>query len=110
MRDLSKSKLSEFSKALEIAQAAFQAQIEALAEKARAEILPYFKKHGFDFRAGNGDWIISKPAADDADHYKPENHVEDDDLPENIHRLLMLEVGYGDHLGFYIRDIKRGEW
>ncbi len=110
MRDLAKNKLDQFSKTLEDAQAAFREEIELLAEQARDEILPYFKKHNFDFMAGNGTWIISKPAADDADYYKPENHVEDDDLPQNIRDLFMLEVAHADHLGFYIRDIKRGEW
>jgi hypothetical protein len=110
VRDLSKKKLGQFSKALEAAQAAFRAEVEALAEQARVEILPYFKKHNFDYTAGNGTWFISKPAADDADYYKPDNHVEDDALPKNIRDLLMLEIVHGDHLGFYIRDIKRGEW
>jgi hypothetical protein len=49
------------------AQAAFRAEVDALAEKARAEILPYFKKRNYDYKAGNGTWFISKPAADDAD-------------------------------------------
>ncbi len=110
MRDLPKKKLGQFAKAVETAEAAFRAEIEKLAEQARTEILPYFKKHDFDYMAGNGTWFISKPAADDADYYKQEHHVEDDDLPKNIRDLLMLEIGHGDHLGFYIRDIKRGEW
>lgn len=110
MRDLSKSKLGELSKALETAQAAFQAQIEALAEKARAEILPYFKKHGFSYTAGNGTWSISRPEADNAPYYRPKDHVKDEELPQNIRELLNLEITYGDYLGFYIRDIKRGEW
>ena len=110
MRDLPKKKLSHLSKALEAAQAAFRAEVEALAEKARAEILPYFRKHNYDYRAGNGTWFISKPAADDADYFRPELHVNNDDLPVNICDLLMLEVTHGDYLGFYIRDIKRGEW
>ncbi len=110
MRDLSKKKLGHFSKALEAAQAAFRAEVEALAEKARAEILPYFKKHDYDYKAGNGTWFISKPAADDSDYYRPELHVEDDDLPANIRELLCLEIEHGQPLGFFIRDIRRGEW
>lgn len=110
MKDVSKKKLGQLSKALETAQAAFRAEVESLAEKARAEILPYFKKHGFTYTAGNGTWFISKPAADDSNYYRPDNYVTDDDLPANIRDLLMLEIAHGDHLGFYIRDIKRGEW
>jgi hypothetical protein len=110
VRDLSEKKLSQLSKALEAAQSAFQAEVEALAEKARAEILPYFKKHGYDYRAGNGTWFISRPEADTAPHYRPDDHVEDEDLPKNIRDLLNLEVARDDHLGFYVRDIKRGEW
>ena len=110
MKDLTKKKLGQFSKSLEAAQAAFRAEVEAIAEKARAEILPYFKKHGLDFMAGNGTWLISRPEADTAPYYRPEDHVEDEELPQNIRELLDLEVVYGDHLGFYVRDIKRGEW
>ena len=34
----------------------------------------------------------------------------DDELPKNIRDLLMLEITHADHLGFYVRDINRGEW
>ena len=110
MKDLSKKKLGRLSKALETAQAAFRAEVEKLAEQARAEILPYFKKHNYDYKAGNGTWCISKPAADDADYYRPELHVEDDDLPENIRTVLYLETEYNQPLGYFIADIKRGQW
>jgi len=110
MAGLTKKKLGQFSKALEGAQALFRTNVEELAEQARAEILPYFKKHGYDFIAGNGSWSISRPAADTAPYYRPDDHVEDEELPQNIRELLNLEVAHGDHLGFYIRDIKRGEW
>lgn len=63
VKDLSKKKLGKLSKALEAAQAAFRAEVETLAEQGRAEILPYFKKHNYDYVAGNGTWFISKPAA-----------------------------------------------
>jgi len=110
MKDLSKKKLGQFSKALEAAQSLFRAEVEKLAEAARAEILPYFKKHGFDYKAGNGTWFISRPADDDADYYLPELHVNDDELPKNIQDLLNLEAECNQPLGFFIRDIVRGEW
>jgi hypothetical protein len=110
MKDLSKKKLGQISKALEVAQAAFRAEVEKLAEEARAEILPYFKRRDYDYTAGNGTWFISKPADDDADYYRPELHVGDDELPKNIRDLLYLETERGQPLGFFIRDIKRGEW
>lgn len=110
MKDLSKKKLGALSKALENTRAAFRFQVEQLAEEARSEILPYFRKHGYDFVSGNGTWFISKPAADDADYYRPELHVNDDELPKNIRDLLYLETERGQPLGFFIRDIKRGEW
>lgn len=106
MKDLAKKKLGQFSKSLEVAQTAFRAKIDKLAEQARAEILPYFKKHGLDFMAGNGSWIITRPG----EHGGHDRFVDDDDLPQNIRDLLMLEVAYADHLGFYVRDINRGEW
>lgn len=110
VRDLAKRKLGQLTRTLESAQAKFRTEVEALAERARAEILPYFRERGYDYRAGNGTWFISRPAADDTDDYKPELHVEDDELPANIRELLTLEVGAHDCLGFYIRDINRGEW
>ena len=110
MKDLSKKRLGQLSKALDVAQAAFRAEVEKLAEEARTEILPYFKKHNYDFVSGNGTWFISKPAADNADYYRPELHVEDKDLPANIRELLCLETERDQPLGYFIRAIKRGEW
>lgn len=110
MKDLTKKKLGQLSKKLEIAQAAFRAKVDKLAEEARAEILPYFQENNFDFKSGNGTWFISKPAADDDEFCRPDNHIEDDELPANIRDLLYLEVEYNNPLGFFIRDIKRGEW
>lgn len=106
MKDLTKKKLGQFSKALEAAQTAFRAEVDKLAEQARAEVLPYFKEHDFNFSAGNGSWVITRPG----DHVGHDRFVDDDGLPKNIRDLLMLEVSYAQHLGFYIRDIKRGEW
>lgn len=111
MRDLSKKALGRFSKALEAVQAAFCSEVEKLAEEARSEILPYFKKHDLDFMAGNGSWRITRLDEEngrEADDY--EVLVDDDELPENIRDLLWLEVARADHLGFYVRDITRGEW
>ena len=105
MKDLTNKKLGQLSKSLEAAQAAFRAEIDKIAEQARAAILPYFKKHDFDFKAGNGRWFITRPGG--ITHVR---FVDDDELPKNIHDVLMLEVAHSDHLGFYIRDIKRGEW
>ena len=110
MKDLAKKKLDGFARSLEAAQAAFRAQVEDLAEAARTEILPYFQARGYEFVAGNGTWFISKPAADDAGYYRPELHVNDDELPKNIRNLLYLETERGQPLGFFIRDIKRGKW
>ena len=110
MKDLTKKKLGQLSKSLAVAQATFRAEIDKLAEQARAEILPYFKKHNYDYKAGNGTWFISKPAADKAPYYRPADHVEDDDLPENIRAVLYLETEYNQPLGYFIADIKRGEW
>lgn len=107
---MNKAKLKKFEKAVERAQAAFRAEIDALARWAREEILPYFRKHNLDFQAGNGTWFITRPNGEregcigDAARF-----VDDDALPANIRDLLMMEVGRGDHLGFYIQDIKRGE-
>lgn len=107
MKDLSKKKLGQFSAALEVAQAAFQAEVETLAEKARIEILPYFKEHKLDFVAGAGwGWRITRPA----DGRRTEAFVQDEDLAQHIRELLNLEVAYNDQLGLHIRPIKRGEW
>jgi hypothetical protein len=108
--DLPKTKLAKFSKAVEAAQEAFRTEIEAIAEKVRAEILPYFRKHDFDYVSGNGTWFITRASADSAPYYRPSDAVEDEELPQNIRELLNLEVAWNQCLGFYIRDIKRGEW
>lgn len=75
-------KLGQLSKELEAAQASFLAEVDVIAEKARVEILPYFKKHGLGFVAGAGwGWSISKPSADTSPLYRPADHVQDEDLP-----------------------------
>jgi hypothetical protein len=107
VKDLTKKKLGQFSKSLASAQDAFRGEVELLADQARDEILPYFREHGLDYRAGNGSWLITRPSADEAEHYRPEDQVGDEELPENIRALLLLEVGRGDCLGFYIGDIHR---
>jgi hypothetical protein len=111
VRDLSKKKLDQLASGLEAIQASFAEDVTKLAELARAEILPYFKKHNLSFVAGGGwGWSISKPSADTAPYYRPDDHVEDDDLPPHILALLRLEVGYNNRLGDHIQAINRGEW
>jgi len=106
VKDLPKPKLKKIAKALDDIKGAFDDEVARLAEQARAEILPYFKKHDLDYRTGNGDWLITR----NDDRAGDEHFVHDDALPANIRELLMIEVAHGVHLGFYIRDIKRGEW
>lgn len=101
MKDLSKKKFDQLSKELEAAQDELQHLPGTLAEKARAEILPYFKKHSLDFVSGVGwGWHISKPSSD---------LVQDEDLPQYIRALINFEVAYNSPLGLHIRPIKRGE-
>lgn len=78
----------------------FNATIQAIADRARARLVPYFAKKGWEYRAGNGTWFI-----DDVD----EELVEDEDLPKWIQRLLNVPVGEHLVLGFWIRDIRRGK-
>jgi hypothetical protein len=106
VKDLPKPKLKKIAKTLDDMRGAFGDEVSRLAEQARAEILPYFKKHDLDYRAGNGDWLVTR----NNDRVGDEHFVHDNALPANIRELLMLEVAHADHLGFYIRDIKRGEW
>jgi len=106
MKDLSKKKLGQLSKALENSQVAFRFQVDQIAEEARSEILPYFKKHKLDFVTGNGTWYITRLGG----RHQADQSVSDDDLPKNIRDLLMLEVDRNMCLGFYIRNIHRGEW
>jgi hypothetical protein len=58
---------------------------------------------------GNGTWCISRPAPAAGDDLG-RAYVNDEELPKNIRDLLFLEVAWNDHLGFYIRNIMRGEW
>jgi len=111
MRDLPKPKLKKLAKTLDDMLGAFDEEIHKLAEQARSEILPYFKAHDYDYAAGNGQWFISKPSSVGAPYYREDDYVAHDDLPANIRELLMLDVGLTNAcLGYYIRDIKRGEW
>jgi hypothetical protein len=76
-------------------------KLRALGKRARKIIVPYFSEHKLTYQAGNGDWCIEDTAG---------NFIDDDDLPTEIRELLMVEVAYGDHLGFYIEDIKPTDW
>lgn len=102
MRDLSKRKLSRLSKSLEAAQAVFRAEVQKLADQIHVEILPYFKKHGMDFRAGNGTWCITRLDEEDG----REILVDEDELPTNIRDLLMI---FADHLG-YVTQVERSSY
>jgi hypothetical protein len=59
-------------------------EIDALAVKVRTEvILPYCEKHGYDFVAGMGTWLIGPVGG------KP---IESEDLPKWLVELLDMEV------------------
>lgn len=107
---LNKAVVKKYVDAIEKAREAFHAEIEMLAAQAREAILPYFAEHRLDYRAGNGSWIISKPSADSAPYYRPDDHLDDDELPEDIRTLLCLEAEHNQCLGFFIADIKRDEY
>jgi hypothetical protein len=73
----------------------------ALGKRARKILLPYFIGKRLTYMTGNGDWYIK----DTADSF-----IDDDDLPAEILAVLMVEVGYGDHIGFYVDDIRETDW
>ena len=77
---------------------AYVAKVEAIAAKARHELLvPYLKARGWEFRQGNGTWLISD---DSRIRYLPDgsrdwrSYVDqmNDDLPDWLDRLMRLEV------------------
>lgn len=82
-------------------------EIYALAEEARALILPYFQKRGWDYTTGNGTWLITKEIT--VDKEVQDKMIADSELPKWLSELLYLEVAHGAYLGFYINDIKREE-
>lgn len=98
-RDASKRMLVDAAKVIDEAQQIFYDEIHALAHRVRDEILPYFRAHSLDFKAGNGTWFITRP--DESRRVD----VDDEELPPNIRALLSLEVALHDYLGFYIKDI-----
>jgi hypothetical protein len=97
-----------FATAVASAQTDFRRAVDELAQNARAALLPYFAEHRLTYMSGNGTWFIEDTKKRKKDGLN--NFVEDDALPKEIRDTLMLEVAHGDHLGFYIRDIKRADW
>jgi hypothetical protein len=103
VKDVPQKTFAKLSRSLKAAQAEFRAVIDALAEEARAEILPYFKTHDLDYTAGNGTWVITRSGEGSL----LDRMLYDAQLPKNIRELLHLEVALNDPLGLYFRDIKR---
>ena len=73
----------------------------ALGKRARKIILPYFREHKLTYVAGNGTWFVNDTKG---------RFIDDDGLPAEISKLLMVEIGRGDHIGFYIDEIKSADW
>lgn len=86
---------------VEAIEAAQRKKLQAIGNRARKILLPYFREHKLTYLAGNGDWFVQDTAG---------NFIDDDNLPAEILALLMVEIGRGDHLGFYVDDIKPADW
>ena len=91
------SKSKRVQRSIEDAERVYRARIEQIAEETRQLLVPYFRKRGWSYRAGNGAWLI--------DHQG--KIIEDDHLPRWVHDLLYTELSGGsrDPLGFYISDL-----
>jgi hypothetical protein len=91
-------KLELISRLLENALKRHRTEIDDLAEEARQMMLPYFRKRGWSYTAGNGTWFMNDAK---------ERAVSEEKLPTWIRDLLYLEAHDRHPLGFYIQDIKR---
>ena len=70
----------------------------ALPSSARDQLVPYFQKRGWSYKAGNGTWFIEDRRG---------RLVEGHKLPSAVHEVLNMEVEHGQLLGFFIRNIAR---
>lgn len=84
------------ARALEVARKSFDQEVERVAELARDQLVPYFQKRGWSYKAGNGSWLIEDRRG---------RLIEDDQLPAAVRDVLYLEVEYGQYLGSFIREI-----
>jgi hypothetical protein len=93
--------VKRFEGLVEVIEAERTRKLLAVGKRARKILLPYFIEKRLTYMTGNGEWYINDTKGD---------FIDDDDLPAEIRALLMIEVGYGDHVGFYIDDIKPADW
>lgn len=107
-------KTREVARALVGVRENFDREVERVAELARAQLVPYFQKRGWSYRAGNGTWYVKDRRG---------RTIEDHKLPTAVRDVLHLEVEHTGHrpqlairavyshpehtqlLGFFIRDI-----
>lgn len=82
--------------ALKSARARFDHEVAQVAELARDQLVPYFQKRGWSYRAGNGTWRIAD---------RRNRALEESKLPAAVREVLYLEVSHGQYLGSFLRDI-----
>lgn len=83
--------------ALELTFAKYEKAVDAYAEMMQEKyVLPYLKRKGLHFMAGNGLWYIGKG----------DNYIDPDDLPSRVREVLWMEVpGYpANDLGSLMPD------
>jgi hypothetical protein len=87
------------ARALEVARKSFDQEVARVAELARDQLVPYFQKRGWSYKAGNDTWLIEDQRG---------RSIEDDQLPAAVRDMLYLEIAYRQHrqyLAYFIRDI-----
>ena len=92
------AKIDAYNDQLDQAYQDYITKVEAIAADAGRELLvPYLKSRGWEFRQGNGTWLISD---DSRIRYLPDGKRDwrsyadqmNDELPDWLDRLMRLEV------------------
>jgi hypothetical protein len=99
-----KARIDTYNEELEQAYEHYIAKVEAIAAKAREEVvIPFLKDRGWEFRQGNGTWLISDDSrirylpSGKRDHRSYADQM-NDELPDWLDRCMRLYVegAYGN--------------
>ncbi len=86
----------------------YRAQVGALADQWRTEILvPFCSRRKLEFRSGNGTWLFTKSQNHRVDltpETAPRGWCEEFQAIENVLRYEVGTMGH-DLFGFYVRDV-----
>ena len=111
--------MNKYKDQLESAYNEYIDKIEKIAESARQEyLIPYLKKHNYEFIAGNGTWLISDPTrfnlikSSGISTWHDTSWDKTDKIPDYLDQILRLEIlgSWGNsELALWMTDYKIGK-